>query len=123
MRISDWSSDVCSSDLAAFHDRVAMNAGAVHVDRGGSDAGLFVIEGAGEDAGGGRLADATHAGEHEGVGDAAPLESVREGANHGFLADQVAEIGGAVFEIAELKARCLEGRGVGVAPGQGQTRG
>jgi hypothetical protein len=45
--------------------------------------------GAGQDARGRRLADAAHAGEHEGMRDAAGGEGVGEGAHHRLLADQV----------------------------------
>ena len=50
-----------------------------------------VIEGAGDEAGGGGLADAAHAGEHVGLGDAAGGEGVGEGPHHRLLADQVGE--------------------------------
>src|SRR3546814_7084111 len=35
MRISDWSSDVCSSDLGVFYDHVPLLAGAVVYDANG----------------------------------------------------------------------------------------
>ena len=57
----------------------------------------FVVERAGEDAGGRGLADAAHAGEHEGLRDAAGRERVRERAHHRVLADQVVEGRGPVF--------------------------
>ena len=57
----------------------------------------FVVERAGDDARGGGLADAAHAGQDEGLRDAAGGEGVRNGADHRLLADQVVEAGGAVF--------------------------
>jgi hypothetical protein len=68
-------------DMAAFHDRLAVLAELVHVDGRLVDlAGDGIVERAGEDAGGGRLADAAHAGQHVGLRDAAgrnALVSVR----------------------------------------------
>ena len=60
-------------------------------------AGDGVVEGAGEDAGGGRLADAAHAGEHVGLRDAAGAEGVGQRADHRLLADEVGEALRAVF--------------------------
>ncbi len=57
----------------------------------------FVVQGAGDKAGGGRLADAAHAGEHIGLGDAARGEGVAQRAHHGVLADQLGEDSRAVF--------------------------
>ena len=59
--------------------------------------GPDAVEGAGEDAGGGGLADAAHAGEHEGMGDAAGGDGVGQGAHHRLLADQGGEVDGPVF--------------------------
>ena len=53
--------------------------------------GQFVVERTREDARGGRLADAAHAGEDPGLRDAAGLERVRDRAHHGILADEVLE--------------------------------
>src|SRR6201999_1875921 len=50
-----------------------------------------VVERAGQQAGGGGLADPAHPGEHEGVSDTARGEGVGERAHHRFLADQVLE--------------------------------
>ena len=52
---------------------------------------LFAVEGLGEDASGGGLADAAGAGEQVSVSDAVALKGVYEGAGGGFLADQVRE--------------------------------
>ena len=89
-----------------FHDRLAMDAEAGHVD--GRLAGAvrpLVVEAAGEDAGGGGLADAAHAGEHPGLRDAAGVEGVREGADHRLLADQVVEGARAVFSSKNAVGR------------------
>ncbi len=63
-------------------------AGAVRAD---------AVQRAGDDAGGGGLADAAHAGQHEGVRDPADGEGVAQDAHHRLLADQVVEAGRAVF--------------------------
>ena len=55
------------------------------------DGVALVVQGPGQQAGGGGLADPAHAGEHEGVGDAAGGEGVGQGADHRLLADQVLE--------------------------------
>ena len=59
-----------------------------HVDGGR----IGIIEGPGDQAGRRGLADAAHAGQHIGLGDAARGEGIGEGAHHRFLADQVGEI-------------------------------
>ena len=64
----------------------------VHVDGRAVDlAGDRIVERAGEDAGGGRLADAADAGEHVGLRDAAGAEGVGQRPDHRLLADQVGE--------------------------------
>src|SRR6185312_7293143 len=95
----------------AFDDRLAVHAHRRHVDGGAGDGAVrqFVVEGAGEDAGGGRLADAAHAGEDPGLRDAAAVEGVGDGADHRLLADQVLERGRAVF--AREDAVAALGRG------------
>ena len=99
-------------DMARFHDRIAMDAGSVHVDGRCGDAGLFVVEGAGQDAGGRGLADTAHAGQHEGMGDAAGVESIGQRADHRFLTDQILEHGRAIFAGQHLIAGGLgAGRG------------
>jgi hypothetical protein len=55
------------------------------------------VERAGDDARRRRLAHAAHAGEHEGMGDAARGERVLERADKRFLPDQAGEILRAVF--------------------------
>lgn len=57
----------------------------------------FVIERLGDNAGGCRFADAAHAGEHKGMGDAAGIDGVSQRADEGVLADQFVEIAGTVF--------------------------
>ena len=57
----------------------------------------LIIQGTGQQAGGGGLADAPHPGQHEGVGDAARGEGVGQGPDHGLLADQVLEGARPVF--------------------------
>ena len=52
---------------------------------------LLAVEGLGEDAGGGGLADAAGAGEQVGVGDAVAGEGVGQGPGDGLLADEVGE--------------------------------
>jgi hypothetical protein len=65
--------------------------------RGRSSPGRLVVQRAGEDAGGGGLADAAHAGQHPGLGDAARVEGVRtsrpdHAGEHASVADQVVEV-------------------------------
>ena len=57
-------------------------AGAVRAD---------AVQRAGDDAGGGRFADAAHAGQHERVRHAADGEGVAQNAHHRLLPDQVVE--------------------------------
>ena len=83
--------------VAAGHDGLAMVAGRVEMDGRGVVALARIVEAAGEQARRGGLADAAHASEHEGMGNAARLERVRERADHGLLADQVGEEAGPVF--------------------------
>ncbi len=78
-------------DMPAFDDRLAVAAHDAQVDRGFVDGVAFVVERPGQQARRRRLADAAHAGQHEGVGDTVAGEGVGEGAHHGFLADQVLE--------------------------------
>ncbi len=64
-------------EMAAFHDGFAMHAEHRHVDgrRGDRAVGQFVIQRAGEDARGRRLADAAHAGQDPGLRNAPGLRS------------------------------------------------
>ncbi len=59
--------------------------------------GQFVIEGAGENAGGRGFADAAHAGQNIGLMDAIELEGVLQRLDHGLLADQIGEARWPVF--------------------------
>src|SRR3546814_12521607 len=94
MRISDWSSDVCSSDLghdmlgaimaqiapafaAEEHTRIVEQAGAVDLSRGGPAGGPI----------GGDLARLPRAPERPGDGGAAAQESARPGTPPSLVAD------------------------------------
>ena len=85
--------------VPAFHDRLAMHAEHRHVDGRALHRSVrqFVVQRAGENARGGGLADAAHAGQDPGLRNAPGFERVRNGADHGVLADQILETGGAVF--------------------------
>ena len=76
-----------------------MHAHLRHVDGRPFDRAIrqFVIQRAGENARGRGLADAAHAGENPGLRNASRLERIRDGADHGFLADQILECAGTVF--------------------------
>ncbi len=85
-------------DMAAFHDRLAVGAKLLDVERGPvRHAGPLVVERARQDAGGGRLADAAHAGQHIGLRDPVHLERIAERPDHDVLADEVFETLRAVF--------------------------
>ena len=85
-------------DMSRVHDRLAVDAELGHDDGGLVDlAGDGIVEGAGENAGGGGLADPAHAGEDIGLVDALERERIGEGAHHRVLADQVVEIRRAIF--------------------------
>ena len=85
--------------VPAFHDRLAMHAERGHVDGRALDRTIrqFVIQRAGENPRRGGLADPAHAGQDPGLRNTPGLERVGDGADHGLLADQVVEAGGAVF--------------------------
>ena len=72
----------------------------------------LIIEGARQKPGRGRLADAAHPGQHEGMGDAVHLERIAQRAHHRLLTDQVGEEFGAVFARQHLIGR-LAGAGRG----------
>ena len=98
-------------DVPAVHDRLALHAEHRHVDRRAFDraVGQFVIQRARQNARGGRLPDAAHAGQDPGLRDAAGLERVRDRAHHRFLSDQVGEGRGAIFarqHAIRRAARC-----------------
>ncbi len=93
-------------DVPGFDDRLAMQAEPRHVDRRRAPARLgLVVEAAGEEAGGGGLADAANPGEHPGLRDAAGVEGVREGAHHRLLTDQIVEGARAVFSGKDAVGR------------------
>ncbi len=77
--------------VPAFDDGAAVLALGRQVDAGLVHLVGLIVQGPRQQAGGGGLADPAHAGEHEGVGDAAGSEGVLQGADHGLLADQVLE--------------------------------
>ena len=85
--------------VPAFHDRLAMHAERRHLDGRALHRAVrqFVIQRAGENARRGGLADPAHTGQDPGLRNPPGLERVRDGADHGLLADQVVETGGAVF--------------------------
>ncbi len=68
-----------------------------------------IIQGARDKAGGGGFADAAHAGEHIGLGDAPGGHGIGEGAHHGFLADKVSEILRTVFAGEDAVALSAHG--------------
>ena len=81
------------------------------LDRRAADLIGLIVEGAGQKAGGGGLADAAYAGQHEGMGDAARGEGVGQGADHGLLADQVLEGAGPVFARQHLIGGVISDQG------------
>src|SRR5690606_16534143 len=84
-------------DVAALDDGTAVHALALEVE-GRTTAGLvLIVEGASEDAGRGGLADAAHPGEDKGMMNAAGLEGVGQGLDHGILPDQRIETQGPIF--------------------------
>ncbi len=85
--------------VPAFHDRLAMHAKYRHVDGRALHRSVrqFVIQRAGENPRRGGLADPAHAGQDPGLRNPPGLERVGNGADHGVLADQILETGGAVF--------------------------
>jgi hypothetical protein len=86
-------------DVPAFHDRLAVHTRNRHVDGRSRHRAIrqFVIQRAGENPRGGGFADAAHAGQNPGLRDPAGFEGVRNGTDHGILADQIVETGGAIF--------------------------
>ena len=99
-------------DMAAFHDGFAMLARHGEIDLRPVDRVGLVVERAGKNARGGRLADPAHAGQHPGLGDTAGGERVGQRAHHRLLPDQVGEIARAVFARENAIGRLLGG-GVG----------
>ena len=85
-------------DMAALDDRLAMPAHHGQIDgRAAAAIFQFMIEGARENAGGGRLADAAHPGEDIGLVHAPRGKGVADGAHHRLLADEIAEMLRPVF--------------------------
>ncbi len=85
--------------VPAFHDRLAMHARHRHVDGRALHRSVrqLVIQRPGENPRRGGFSDPAHAGEDPGLRNPPGLERVRNGPDHGVLADQVLEAGGAVF--------------------------
>ncbi len=85
--------------VPAFHDRLAVHAEVRHVDGRPLHRAirLFVVQRTGENPRGRGFADAADAGQDPGLRNPARLERIRDGADHGLLADQVVETGRAVF--------------------------
>ena len=85
--------------VPAFHDRLAVHAEVRHVDGRPlhRTISLLVVQRAGENARGGGFADAADAGEDPGLRNPTGFERIRDGADHGLLADQIVEAGRAVF--------------------------
>ena len=79
-------------EMAALEDGAAMDPLLAHVEgRAAGAARRHVVQGAGDQAGGGGLADAAHPGEHVGLGDAPGGKGVPQRLHHGVLADQLGE--------------------------------
>ena len=85
--------------VPAFHDRLAVHAEVRHVDGRSLHRAirLFVVQRAGENSRRGGFADPADAGQDPGLRNPAGFERVRNGADHGLLADQIVKTGGAVF--------------------------
>ena len=75
-------------DVAALDDGAAVDAFLVEIERRVPAGLVLVVEGAGEDAGGGGFADAADAGEDEGMMDAVLGERVLQRLHHRVLADE-----------------------------------
>ena len=100
-------------DVAGFDDRLTMQAQLGHFDAGTLDlARQRIIEGAGQNARGRRLADAAHARQDVGLMDAVGGEGVGERAHHRILADEIVEARGPVFP-RQHSIWCGSGRGGG----------
>ena len=79
-------------DMAAFHDRFAVLAETVHRDRRPVDLVGLVVERSRQDARGGGLAHAAHAGQHPRLGDPPGRKGIGEGADHRLLADEARKV-------------------------------
>ncbi len=104
-------------DVPALDDRTAMPPLDGEVDGRLMHLVGLEVQRPGQQSGGGGLAHAADAGEHEGVGDAARREGVAQGAHHRLLADHVLEALGPVFagqhHIAAVGRRLGRGGGGG----------
>ncbi len=89
--------------MPAFHDGLAMHARLGEIDR---RLAAFVValevQAARQDPRRRRLADAAHACQHPGMGNAAGGEGVAQGAHHRRLADEIVEARRAVFARQNL---------------------
>ena len=85
-------------DMPAFGNGRAIDADAAGLDRGAALAvGADAVQALGDDAGGGGLAHPAHAGQHEGMGQAAGGDGIGQGTDHRLLADQFGKGRGPVF--------------------------
>ena len=88
-------------DVTVFADGDAMGAAAARLRSGGFDGTVLshAIQRTSENSGGGRLADAAHAGEQPGMSQAVRREGIGQRAHQHVLADEVAEsLGGGICE-------------------------
>src|SRR5882672_9768074 len=85
--------------MAGFGNCDAWLADAARID-GGPGAlavGTYAVESTGDNARGGSLADAAHAGQHEGVRDPSRCEGVAQRLDQSLLPDEPGEVLGPVF--------------------------
>src|SRR3546814_17254899 len=103
MRISDWSSDVCSSDLGVVH-RIGRQERLDHVARAGEGRGAYRVE---LERAGGRVGD----------------DGDRRG-GLGFFECRVGEVGQALEqrEVGQDRKSVVEGKSVSVRGGLGGRR-
>ena len=78
-------------DMAALDDRLAMRTEHGHVDRRAVDGLRLVVQRACENAGRGRLAHASDAGENIGLVNAVRRKRIGKRAHHRFLTDEIGE--------------------------------
>ena len=110
--------DLLDVDVVALRDLDARAALPARLGRGA----FLAVERAGEDARGGRLPAAARAGEEEGVGHAAALERVRQGADDVLLPRQIGKALRAVLPGEdEVRSRHLGGTLRGAGPETGHT--
>jgi hypothetical protein len=90
--------DLDDVDMAVLGDRAAMVAFAAGLDgRAALAVRADAVQRLGDDPRRRRLADAAHAGQHEGMGDAARGHRVGQRADQRVLADQPGKIARAIF--------------------------